>query len=161
MRAFVVSAAVLICACAPWSAVGAAPASASAEPCPSRTVNFGGYLYGGVLGVQEGILKWVSVGDAPSKLLWANRSAAPPRDMTITARNLNGLAPAVSLTATWAATPAQPVFPAQGPVVGYVSTLPTLTAGGCWTFRWDAGGIDDVITLHVPTLVVPNRPPGG
>jgi hypothetical protein len=161
MRAFVVSAAVLLCVCAPSSAGGAPPASASLEPCPSRTVNFGGYLYGGALGVQEGILKSLDVGGAPLKIVWANRGAVPPREMTILARNLNGLTPAVSLTAAWAATSAQPTFPAQGPVVGYVSIVPTLATAGCWTFRWDGGDSVDAITLHVPLLVAPNRPPGG
>lgn len=144
------TAVVLICACAPSSAIGTASSSASADACPSGAVNVGGYLYGGALGVQAGILVRLRAGDAPLKILWANRGAVAPREMTISARNLNSSAPAVSLTAGWAATPAQLTFPAQGPVTGYVSEIPTLTTGGCWTFRWAAGGDGDAITVRVP-----------
>lgn len=149
MRSFFTGVAVLICACGPSSAVGTASPLDSADSCSSSAVKVNGYLYGGALGVQEGILR-LRPGDPPLKILWANRGTVPPREMTISGRKLSGSASAVTVAAGWAATDARPTFPAQGPVTGYVSEIPTLVEGGCWTFRWDAGGAGDVIAVRVP-----------
>lgn len=136
-------------ACSP---VASAPASPSVSPdsCGSEGTHLGGYLYGGVLGVQEGIVSRIRAGQPPLKIMWANNAAAAPREMTISARNTDASASEIVLSAGWAATPSQSTFPSSRPVTGYVSEIPTLPTGGCWTFRWTAGGAQDALTVRVP-----------
>lgn len=141
---------VLLVACGgPTGTLSGSP-SAAPDSFQTSTARVGGYLYGGALGVQEGIVDRIHPKQPPLKIMWANRAATPPSQMTISAQLFGASTPAFSFAAGWAATPAQPTFPSGSPVTGYVSEIPTLTSGGCWTFRWNGGADADAVTVRVP-----------
>lgn len=118
----------------------------SATSCGTPIETVGEYMFSGGLGIQSGVQVGLRANQPPLKVTWANRSAQPPREMTI--RVVAQGQPAVTMSAGWAATQAQPSFPTSGPVTGYVSEIPTLPAAGCWEFSWTEGSAADKLTLR-------------
>lgn len=141
---------VLLVACGgPTGTVSGSPSTAPGS-CQTSSARIGGYLYGGALGVQEGISVRIRPNQPPLKIMWANRAATPPRQMMVSAQLFGASTPDMSFTAGWAATPTQPTFPSGSPVTGYVSEIPPLPSGGCWTFRWTGGAEGDAVVVRVP-----------
>lgn len=133
------------------SVSGAPLTSATASPLPTTSCGtsaeiVGDYLFSGSLGVQNGVEIRLRANQPPLKVMWANRSARPPRAMTI-----RGIAQASELqvTAGWAPTQPQQTFPTTGSVTGYVSEIPTVRVPGCWEFRWSEGAAGDRLVLRV------------
>lgn len=108
------------------------------------------YVFSGGLGVQNGIEARLRANQpADIKVLWANRSAQPPRTMTIRAVAKGSRSGAFQLNAGWEPTRPDATFPPTGTVIGYVSGIPTVPFAGCWEFSWVGGSANDKLTLQV------------
>ena len=121
----------------------------SATSCGTPIETVGEYMFSGDLGIQSGVQVRLQANQPPLKVMWANRSAQPPRAMTIRIVAQGQPTVALTMSAGWAATQAQPSFPTRGPVTGYVSEIPTVPAAGCWDFNWTEGSAADKFTLRV------------
>ena len=122
----------------------------SSTSCGTPIEIVGEYMFSGGLGIQSGVAVRLRANQPPLKVLWANRSPQPPREMTIRIVAQGQPTGALTMSAGWAATQAQPSFPTSGPVTGYVSEIPTIPAAGCWEFIWTEGpGAADRLTLRV------------
>jgi len=108
----------------------------------------GAFLFSNPIGVQTGVEIRLHANQPPLKVMWANRSSAPPRAMRIRIVGPPGQAPELSMSAGWAPTQAEPSFPAGSLVTGYVSEIPTLPSAGCWEFSWAEGSAADKIVLR-------------
>ena len=143
--------ATLLGACGPNTAPSASPSSIDA--CPVTTTKIGDYVFGGALGVQSGPLASLRANEPPRKVMFANRAPTPPREMTIRARPVESQNPAASqalpIRAGWAPTRPDQTFSPIPPVLGYVSEIPTLSAGGCWELSWNEGTATDRIVVRV------------
>jgi hypothetical protein len=126
-----------------------APAVSSTTSCGTPVGIVGLFLFSGSLGIQNGIEARLRANELPVKVLWANRSAQPPRAMTIRIVAQGARAGELTMSAGWAPTPAQPSFPTGSPVTGYVSEIPTVPFEGCWEFSWSEGSASDRLALRV------------
>lgn len=132
------------------SASATASNALSTTSCGTPIETVGEYMFSGGLGIQSGVQVSLRANQAPLKIMWANRSPQPPREMTIRIVAQGQPTVVLTMSAGWAATQAQPSFPASGPVSGYVSEIPTIPAAGCWEFGWTEGpGAADRLTLRV------------
>lgn len=160
-RSFLLALLCAAVACAPESIPAAAtpaPGYEGGACVPTKpTPNVG--LFGGALGVQTAILE-LGGNQPPFKVLWSNRAASPPIEMTIVATRLDVPGTGVRIRAGWAPTSIGATLPTGRPVTGYVSEIPTLLAG-CWQFRWLEGSHEDriVVDVRAGTGAVPAREP--
>lgn len=128
---------------------GTASKVLSRTSCAAPVEIVGMYLFSGGLGIQSGVQVSLRANQPPLKIMWANRSAQPPRAMTIRIVALGERTGELTMSAGWAATQPQQSFPTSGPVTGYVSEIPTIPFGGCWEFSWSEGSPADRLTLRV------------
>lgn len=120
----------------------------SSTSCGTPVAGVGAFLFANAMGVQNGVELRLHANQPPLKVMWANRSAAPPRAMSIRIVRPGGQAPELSMLAGWAPTQAEPSFPAGSLVTGYVSEIPTLPSAGCWEFSWIGGSTADKVVLR-------------
>ncbi len=145
-------AAMVACQSASNGPIASATASnaLSTTSCGTPIETVGEYIFSGGLGIQSGVQVRLRANQPPLKVLWANRSPQPPREMTIRIVAQGQPTVALTMSAGWAATQAQPSFPMGGPVTGYVSEIPSIPVAGCWEFGWTEGpGAADRLTLRV------------